>query len=245
MEINRNNLGADDSPGAHFSVQELRSPKAAAIAGILFAALFTTSYVLIIRSAPAFSADTGDWLTEGHETVSLALSLLPFAGIAFLWFMAVVRDRLGHLEDQFFSTLFFGSGLLYLAMTFFAAAIYGGLLGLIERVPGILIEENLYIATRSLVHKITSVYMIRMAGMFMLVLGTIWKRTRLMPRWLIISTYVLALILLLSSNYSPWLTLIFPFWVLLVSIYILYLNYRHPGNIEGLSDGMTPEDQCE
>jgi hypothetical protein len=27
--------------------------------------------------------------------VSLALGLLPFAGIAFLWFIGVVRDRLG------------------------------------------------------------------------------------------------------------------------------------------------------
>jgi hypothetical protein len=238
-------LHAGNSPDAHISGRELRSPKAAAIAGILFTALFTTSYALIIRSAPDFSADTGAWLSEGTETISLALSLLPFAGIAFLWFMAVVRDRLGHLEDQFFSTLLFGSGLLYLAMTFFAAAIYGGLLSLIERNPGLLNEASIYIATRSLVHKITTVYMIRMAGMFMIVLGTIWKRTKLMPRWLVISTYALALLLLLSSGYSPWLMLIFPFWVLLVSIYILYLNYLHPDNTEGLSDGMTPEDPRE
>ena len=245
MEINQRDPGTGKSLNAHDYDHDFRSPKAAAIAGILFAALFTTSYGLIVHSAPDFSADTGDWLPEGRKTVSLALSLLPFAGIAFLWFMAVVRDRLGHMEDQFFSTLFFGSGLLYLAMTFFAAAIYGGLLSLIERVPGILIDENLYIATRSLVHSITSVYMIRMAGMFMIVLGTIWKRTGLMPRWLIISTYVLALILLLSSDFSPWLMLIFPFWVLLVSVYILYLNYRSPDNTGGLSDGMTPEDPCE
>ena len=36
---------------------------------------------------------------------------MPFAGIASLWFMGVVSDRIGFLEDQFFSTVFFDSGL--------------------------------------------------------------------------------------------------------------------------------------
>ena len=46
-------------------------------------------------------------------------------GIAFLWFIGVLRDRLGAQEDQFFATVFFGSGLLFLAMLFTAAAIIG------------------------------------------------------------------------------------------------------------------------
>jgi hypothetical protein len=57
--------------------------------------LFTSSYVLIRLSIPANPADAGAWLEERAGTVSLALSLLPFAGIAFLWFIGVVRDRLG------------------------------------------------------------------------------------------------------------------------------------------------------
>ena len=61
-------------------------------------------------------------------TISLALTLLLFAGIAFLWFVGVVRSRLGDLEDQFFSTVFFGCGLLFLAMIFASAAIAGGML---------------------------------------------------------------------------------------------------------------------
>ena len=239
MGTSRRDPLADDHPGEHITDTEVRSPRAAAIAGILFSVLFTTSYVLIIRSTPDFSSDNGAWLPATGDTVSLALSLFPFAGIAFLWFMAVVRDRLGHLEDQFFSTLFFGSGLLYLAMMFFAAAAYGGILSLREHFPAMQIDEELYIATRSLVHKITTVYMIRMAGMFMIVLGTIWKRTGLMPRWLIISTYALALLLLLSSSFSPWLILIFPLWVMLVSVYILILNYRDPGELNTPNDGMT------
>jgi hypothetical protein len=111
-----------------FTSKELKTPRAAAVAGIVFTALFSTSIALIRLSIPADPADAGVWLRERAETVSLALSLVPFAGIAFLWFMGVVRDRLGHLEDQFFSTVFFGSGILFLAMTFASAALAGGTL---------------------------------------------------------------------------------------------------------------------
>ena len=75
--------------------QTLKTPRAAAVAGILFAVLFSGSVVLIRLSIPANVEDSGVWLKQRAGTVTLALSLLPFAGIAFLWFMGVVRDRLG------------------------------------------------------------------------------------------------------------------------------------------------------
>ena len=62
------------------------------------------------------------------NTVALALNLVPFAGIAFLWFIGVLRDRLGELEDRFFATVFLGSGLLFLAMLFASAAVAGGII---------------------------------------------------------------------------------------------------------------------
>ena len=49
--------------------------------------------------------------------------LAPFAGIMFLWFVAVVRDQIGEREDRFFATVFFGSGLLFVALLFAAAAV--------------------------------------------------------------------------------------------------------------------------
>ena len=103
--------------------KRLTTPRAAAVAGIAFAVLFTASMVLIALSIPAESGDHGAWLEQGGGRVSLALSLMPFSGIAFLWFVGVVRDRLGAFEDQLFATVFFGSGLLFLAMIFAAAAV--------------------------------------------------------------------------------------------------------------------------
>src|SRR5438874_6333639 len=100
--------------------QAIRTPRAAAVAGIIFAVLITISLVLIRLAIPEelSGTNTAAWLQGNTTTLTLALTLVPFAGIAFLWFIGVVRDRMGALEDQFFSTVFFGSGLLFLAMMF-------------------------------------------------------------------------------------------------------------------------------
>ena len=56
-----------------------------------------------------------------------AFGLVPFAGIGFLWFVAVLRDRVGDAEDRFFATVFLGSGLLFVAMLFVASAVAASL----------------------------------------------------------------------------------------------------------------------
>jgi hypothetical protein len=217
--------------------RRLTTPRAAAVAGILFGLLLSIAYVLIRVSIPPDPADGGAWLEERASTVALALSLVPIAGIAFLWFIGVIRDRIGSLEDRFFSSVFFGSGLLYLAMTFVSAALAGGLLTSYALIPNQLIDSGLYTFSRAVMWQISNVYAIRMSGVFMISLGTIWVRTRIMPRWLAFLTYGLALVLLVSVGLSLWVTLIFPAWVLVISVYILVLNLRRQdvGREDGLS----------
>jgi hypothetical protein len=106
----------------------LRTPRAAAVAGIIFSLLFITSLLLIWLSIPANPLGPATAAINHLKTLSFALNLVPFAGIAFLWFIAVVRDRLGELEDRFFATVFLGSGLLFIAMVFTAAAAAGGIM---------------------------------------------------------------------------------------------------------------------
>ncbi|MES0361481.1 MAG: hypothetical protein ABUK20_11245 [Anaerolineales bacterium] len=223
---------------AHISKRGLRTPRAAAIAGILFAVLMVTSFIMIQLSIPADSTDSSDWLEEEVGNISIALSLLPFAGIAFLWFMGVVRDRIGLLEDQFFSTLFFGSGLLYLAMSFASAAIAGGILAVYVFDPDALFTSGIYSFSQGIIYKFSNVFAIRMAGMHMIVLGTIWVRTEVMPRWMALATFLLAVVLLVSIQFLPWVTLVFPAWVFLISAYILVLNYRYERQ-DVKMDGMT------
>ena len=106
----------------------LKTPRAAALAGILFSVFLIACLLLLRLSVRADPLETGAWLKTSSKTVALALNLVPLAGIAFLWFIGVLRDRLGELEDRFFATVFFGSGLLFLAMLFASAAVAGGII---------------------------------------------------------------------------------------------------------------------
>lgn len=181
---------------------------------------------LIRISIPADPTADNAWLGTNSRSVALALNLVPFAGIAFLWFIGVLRDRFGDLEDRLFATVFLGSGLLFLAMTFAAAALAGGLLRTYANNPSLAADSNLYGYSRAVMYDIVNVYAIRMAGVFMISLGTIWMRTGLMHRGWAIVTYVLALTLLLSIGYSLFVSFVFPAWVLAVSVYVLIMNLR-------------------
>lgn len=213
----------------------LTTPRAAAIAGIVFSLLLITSLVLVRLSVPLDPQDAGGWLDEGWQTVSLALNLLPFSGIAFLWFIGVVRDRLGEHEDRFFATVFLGSGLLFLAMLFASAAVAGGILRVYGTTPGLLLESGLYAFGRTVTYEIMNVYTMKMAGVFMISACTLALRTGIFPRWMAYLGYVLALFLLFSLGYFYWAPLVFPLWVLLISVFILGANTR-PSRGPGTTD---------
>jgi hypothetical protein len=208
--------------------ERLRTPRAAAVAGIIFAVVFAVSIVLIRIALPEelSGTSTAEAIQKNGAMVSLALTLFPFAGIAFLWFVGVIRDRLGRLEDQFFSTVFFGSGLLFLAMMFVAAATAGAILSSYAIASDALVQSGVITFGRTIMFTITNVYAIRMAGVFMISLATIWVRTRVMPRLFVLLTYALALLMLVAVNLSLWLLLIFPAWVFVISIYILFVSMR-------------------
>jgi len=204
----------------------LTTPRAAAVAGILFSVLLITSLVLLRISVPADPRDAGEWLSGNSSSISLALNLIPFAGVAFLWFMGVVRDRLGEYEDQLFATVFLGSGLLFLAMLFASSGMAGGLIAAYAGNPAGVLASGSYAYGRAVTYEIMNVYAIKMAGVFMIATCTLFVRTKIVPRWMALIGYALALVLLLSIGYVSWIALVFPLWVLLISIYILVENYR-------------------
>jgi hypothetical protein len=215
-----------DTPVLNLARRKLRTPRAAAIAGILFALLYGTSLVLIRISIPTdHSSDSATaWLDSNLNIVALALNLMPYSGIAFLWFIGVIRDRVGDLEDRFFGTVFLGSGLLFLALTFVGAALAGGLLTSYAVDPDTVIEYGTYTYSRAVMYQILNIYAIRMEGVFMISLGTIWLRTGLMHRGWTFLSYAVALLLLLSIGLSLWVTMVFPVWVFVISVYFLIQN---------------------
>jgi len=205
----------------------LKTPRSAAIAGIIFSVLYGTSMVLINLSLPHDPSAGFSWLETEVRTVTLALNLIPYAGIAFLWFIGVIRDLLSDMEDRLFATVFLGSGLLFLALTFIGAALAAGLLSSYAIESSVLVQSGVLTYSRKVIYHIFNIYAIRMAGVFMISLATIWLRTGLMHRGWAFLTYVLALVLLLSIDYSFWVTLIFPAWVLVVSVIILIRNLHN------------------
>jgi hypothetical protein len=202
----------------------LTTPRAAAVAGVLFAALLGTSTVLLRMSVPPLSADSVEWIASNEYRIELALWLIPFAGIAFLWFIGVVRDRLGDREDRFFASVMFGSGLLYLAMLFAAASLSIALVRTYEAAPDLVFDSGGYEFARAATFALLNTFGVRMSGVFMLSTGTIWFRSGAMPRWVVGLTYVLAVLQMFGPGISLWMTLVFPFWVLVVSVHFLLAN---------------------
>jgi hypothetical protein len=195
----------------------LRTPRAAAVAGILFAVLFGVSQVLSWTSIPA-SPPTE--VIRVSKTIPLILNLLPFAGIAFLWLIGVIRNRLGPLEDRFVSTVFLGSGLLYIGMIFVATATAGGIIRALSNTPEVL-SPDAYALARAQIYEMMNVYALKLAGVFMISTSTIALRTAIVPRWIAILGYALAAMLFFMTGTVVWIPLVFPAWVFLLSTAIL------------------------
>jgi hypothetical protein len=206
------------------SSRRAATPVAGSIAGILFAVLFAASVSLIRVSLANAAHDPAAWLHTGVTRLRFALALVPFAGLFFLWFIAVARERLGRHEDQFFATVFLGSGLIFLAMMFAAAASAGAIAATF--VTTNFGTSSTYTFARTVVAQIFNVYALRMAAVFLISSATLWLRTKVMPRWMAVVTYVVAVLLLVVVSQAAWVILVFPAWVFLVSAYILVSHLR-------------------
>jgi hypothetical protein len=169
---------------------------------------------------------TSEWLESKSSTISPTLILLPFAGIAFLWFTGVVRDRLGQHEDQLFATIFLGSGIITVVLLFIWGAILGAMMSIPTSTGVDLANSDIYVFGYALINQIIGNYALRVAGVYMTAIGALWTRTGIIPRWLSIITYILAFGFLVTAERIREAKFIFPAWVLVVSVYILISNYR-------------------
>ena len=202
-------------------LRRLTTPRAAALAGVLFAVLFSVTIYLIRSSLPEGAQPGSQWIDTGNDKIRLASQIMPFAGICFLWFIGVVRANLGRYEDRFFATATLGSGLLFLAMMFAAAAVGAGLAESRHYLGGGIADSGVGVFGQMLLLKLSKTYALKMAAVFMMSLATIWLRTGLMPRWLVVVSYLSAVALIIGGDTSMWLVLAFPLWVLIVSVLFL------------------------
>ncbi len=226
---------SDSEPRLSFA-EEFRTPRAAAVAGMVFAVVMSTVVVLLRLASPLHGA-AGLWITDhGRRTqVSIAIFLVPYAGIAFLWFIGVIRARLGVYEDRLFATVFLGSGLLFVAMLFSGAAVMGGLIALYDEKFSIS-PDSLRLAS-ALSGALLTTFGIRMAAVFTMVVTNLGRRAKLIPKWLVIFGYFSALALLFAPIGERWAILLFPIWVFTLSVHIFFASAnRQPVDASG--DGL-------
>jgi hypothetical protein len=209
---------------------ERRAPRSAGVAGILFSVLFAAS-LLLVSERPPEGLDAGAFVAwyEANALPQLtvaALYVAPFAGIAFLWFIGVIRARIGVHEDQFFATVFLGSGMLFVAMYWAAAAVMASLVAgnRFDAAPPL--DARTLESVRSVAFSFLFVLAARAAAVFMLVTCTIAWRTAIFPRPLTLAGYLIALVMLLSLSFLQWIVLLFPVWVGVASGYILVAELR-------------------
>ena len=200
---------------------ELRTPKAAAVAGVIFSTLLILIFVLMRSAVPADPREQGAWLKGDLTRVEIVLNLLPFAAVAFLWFIGFLRDRLGEREDRFFATMFLGSGLLFLSMLFMVAALMGGILIAYSIQPETTSDSAAFHIVRAASYDIANIYMTKMAVVFVFATSKITFHIGIIPRWLTWVGYALSVSLLIGSYYLTWSLIIFPLWVLLISFWML------------------------
>ena len=218
--------------GAGAAPRLLQTPRAAGVAGVLFAVSFGVTVVLFRSALPLDPRSTGTLLQNSGDRRALdyALALIPFCGIFFLWFLGAVRAHIGEAEDRFFATIVLGSGLLFIAMLFVFGALFGALIslaGLYHGDPPL----ALWRLGREISFNIAIVYAMRVGAVFMFSSSVIAYRLRIHVRPVVVVGFTGALLLLFASPTTPWLQLVFPFWVALVSVNILVMAYRdrNPG----------------
>ena len=211
-----------------------RSRRSAAIAGIVFAVFLLAALTMMRIALSEASLQELQTDAQRRTLIQISLHMVPFAGIAFLWFIGVVRDQLGNVEDRLFSTVFLGSGLLFLAMMFMGAVTAASLLTMLTSSN---LNPELFAFGRTTAQTLISVYAMRMAAVFTLSVSTVGLRTSGLPRWISYLGYLVALTLLLAAGEHRWFQLLFPAWVLLVSVAILLTHpaarTANPGSAAG------------
>lgn len=221
--------------------KQLNSPRAATVAGIIFS-LLMLSVLFITDGFTEVNTENiaTEWVDTWSRLSSLAITMMSFAGIAFLWFTGVIRDRLGDQEDRFFATIFLSSGIILVLLFFMWGAILSAIVNT-EVLITTQVAPHLYVFVFTLMNEILGNYALRVASIYMFSICTLWTKTGVMPRWLTVLTYILAFGFLVTAQSIREAKYIFPAWVFLVSVYILILNYRNTHDKETLGTSLNKE----
>ncbi len=222
--------------------QSVRSIEAAAIAGIVFSVLFVAGLLLMSR-VPGVDAPVGEinrFYGDSGEvrSVVIGLQLVPIAVIALLWFIAVIRRRIGDREDKLFSTVFMGGGLLFAALVL-AGTAAAGAPALVTELTGRPPDPEASTLLRGVGTVLPVIHAPRPGSLFIFSASALGLRTGAFPRSLSMLGYVLGLTLLIPFTFIDSLRYAFPLWVGVVSVVLLIRRRAVPAELPRPSIGDT------
>jgi hypothetical protein len=197
--------------------------------GIVFSALLVAGLGLVSRIPGLGDSDavyTAFYGGHGVDTLTvLGLYVVPFAGIACLWHMIATRTVLQVRRPGSWSEvphwLHLAASVIFVCLLYAGTAAVGAVALLTEFSSAPLPGPDVARAMSSLGYALVFVYGVRAAGMYMLTTTGLMRTARLLPRPLVLLSYLAAAFLLLSVTFHPAILLVFPGWVLMVSIVLL------------------------
>jgi len=222
-----------------FRSQQLRrrfgSIHAAAVAGIICATGWSVSMAGLLKT-PGIGASDAEiaryYSDPGSGSSALIwVQLLVFATIAFLWFVGVVRSRLGNREPKLFGTVFFGAsillaGLLFVGASFLAAPAV--LVAIGGRTPA----PDSVALSRAAAAVVLSVFTPRVATLVMFATASLGRATGALPRWLVWLTYAVGIAEFVNVTIAAPAIYVVPAWVALVSVVLLLRQPPHGFDLE-------------
>jgi hypothetical protein len=205
-----------------------------AVAGVTFALLFAAALVLVDRTPKLGSAAhvyQAFYSSSENETlVTVGLYVIPFAGIAFLWFMMALRELVATVSPRrsdMSRGLQLASGVAFLCLVFCGTAAGGGVALLLNLSSAPAPTVDVMRSLNGVGYALVFVFGVRMAGMFAITTTSLAWAAGLLPRWLMALSYLMAAFLLINTTDQPATLLLYPAWVLLVSLAVWWRAVHH------------------
>src|SRR3954454_22146424 len=219
--------GSEGTVTRHPAVEDLA--RKAGWYGVVFAVLLVVGLVLV-ATTPRLGASEAAYTTfytgGGPATLSVVgLYIVPFAGIACLWHMVGTRTLLQVRRPGSWTEtrhwLHLAACVIFVCMLFVSVACVGAIALLTKFSDAPLPGPDVARALNSVGYALFFVYGVRAAGMYMLTTTGLASAARLLARPLVVLSYAVGALLLVSTTFHPAILLVFPAWVLMVSIVLL------------------------
>ncbi len=203
----------------------IRSIEAAAVAGLVFAVLSFVSFLLLNLPPDPAAPDSEivAWYSDpaNRALLTLGLSLSVASAISFLWFVAVIRRRVGDREDRFFATVFLGSGILLTGVMLVGSATLASGAVTADLADGRVPDASILTALNGLGTTLLLLVLLRIQAVFVVSTSTLALRSNAFSRWLSYFGYGIALVMFFIPILTEPLGLAFPIWVGILSIALL------------------------